>query len=140
MRTLTVGEMMTTKVKAVREEDSMDLADWGMAVGEIRHVPVVDEDRRVIGIVSDRDVLRGLAQRHGYPIRVSEIMTRNVHTVTAATPAVEAAEEMLRSRFHAMVVVDDDNALVGLVTSTDFVELAHRALAGFDVSQPHTRS
>jgi len=140
MRILTVGEMMTTSVKTLHERESLTSADWDMAVGEIRHMPVVDAERRVIGIVSDRDVLRGLAERHGYPIAVADIMTRNVHTTTPATPAADVAEQMLKAKSSAVPVVDDRGFLVGLVTSTDFVELAHRALAGFDIGQPHVRS
>lgn len=139
MRKLTVGEMMTTGVKTLSVDDSMSSADWDMAIGEIRHMPVIDHDRRVVGLVSDRDVLRGLAERPGHLLKVADIMTPQVHVVTAATPASEAAEHMLRHKCHALPVVDDRRALVGLVTSTDFVELARRALAGFDIGQTHAR-
>jgi len=139
MRTLTVGEMMTSNVKVLPEHETLTSADWDMALGEVRHMPVVDAERRVIGIVSDRDVLRGLAERHNYPIRVTDIMTRNLRTVTTATPAAEAVEYMLKSKYHAIVVVDEGRHVVGLVTATDFLELAHRALEGFDIAQPHVR-
>ena len=46
---------------------------------------------------------------------------------------------MLLSKHNALPVVDDDRRLLGIVTSTDFLELARRALSGLDIQQPHVR-
>ena len=139
MRTLTVGDMMTTHVKTLREDDALSSADWDMVVSEIRHLPVVDGDRRVVGILSDRDVLR-MAAREGERFSVSVAMTREVLTCPVSMPAVEAATQLLRARHGALLVTDAAGALLGIVTTTDFVELARRALAGLDVTVPHARA
>jgi len=137
MRQLTLGDMMTRNVKTLREDESLTAADWDMVVGEIRHLPVVDAAQRVIGMVSDRDILRaGGLER----VSIARIMARGVRTGTATTPAVDAAIRLLQAKQNALPVVDDDGRLVGIVTTTDFVELAHRALAGLDVNQPHVRA
>jgi CBS domain-containing membrane protein len=140
MRTLTLGDMMTTNVKTMREDDSLSLADWGMVVSEVRHLPVVDGAGRLIGLVSDRDVLRASARQPTEPISVASVMTRDVQTCLPTMPAVEAAVQLLRSKHSALPIVDADGVLLGIVTTTDFVELARRALAGLDIQQPHARA
>lgn len=136
MRPLTVAEMMTTSVKTIREDESISSADWDMVVGDMRHLPVVDRDRRVVGLVSDRDLMRAAAQ----PSAVSAVMTRSVRTIGPEAPAIEALELLLHYKYSALPVVDGNQRLVGIVTSTDFLELARRALSGLDINQPHVRA
>ena len=62
MRPLTVAEMMTTHVKTIYEDESISAADWDMVFGELRHRPVIDREHRVVGLVSDRDILRSAVQ------------------------------------------------------------------------------
>lgn len=140
MSTLTIGDMMVRDVKTLHEDDSLTLASWDMAVSEFRHLPVVDYARRVVGIISDRDVLRAVALRPGESLSVKQVMTRNVRLIAATATAMEAAGHMLESKRSAMPVVDASGVLVGIVTTTDFVELARRALAGLDVNMPHVRA
>ena len=134
---LTVADMMTTHLKVLHEDDSINAADWDMVVGEFRHMAVVDRDNRLVGLISDRDVLR--SQSEG-PTTVARLMTRDVHTVPPTMTALDAVEHMLRSKHGALPVVAADRTLLGIVTTTDFLELARRALAGHDIHQPHARA
>lgn len=136
MRELTVADMMTTRVKTVHEDESLSVADWDMVVGELRHLPVVDRDNHVVGMVSDRDLLRSTER----PTSVSSVMTRTVNVIRADALAIEAVDQLLRFKHGALPVVDSSGRLVGIVTSTDFLELARRALSGLDVHQPHVRA
>jgi CBS domain-containing protein len=135
MHPLTVGDMMTTQVRTLREDESINEADWDMVIGGFRHIPVVDRERRLVGLVSDRDVRYRI--NHGRS--VASTMTREVHTVLASTPAIEAIEYLLMAKQSALPVVDEGRTLVGIVTTTDFLELARRALVGLDVHKPHVR-
>jgi CBS domain-containing protein len=135
MHILTVGDMMTTKVKTLHQDESVGDADWDMVIGGFRHIPVVDTEYRLVGMVSDRDVLR----RPQSARSVTAVMTREVHTVLPTVPATEAIEYLLMSKQSALPVVDEKRTLVGIITSTDFLELARRALAGHDVTRPHVR-
>jgi CBS-domain-containing membrane protein len=128
--------MMTTQVKTIYEDESISAADWDMVIGELRHLPVIDRERRVVGLVSDRDLLRSTAQ----PASVASVMTRDVRAIGPDTLAIEAVEHLLRSKHGALPVVDAHGTLVGIVTSTDFLELARRALSGLDINQPHVRA
>ncbi len=136
MRELTVADMMTTRVKTVHEDESLSVADWDMVVGELRHLPVVDRDNHVVGMVSDRDLLRSTER----PTSVSSVMTRTVNVIRADALAIEAVDQLIRFKHGALPVVDATGKLVGIVTSTDFLELARRALSGLDVHQPHVRA
>ncbi len=140
MRSLVLGDMMTTNVKTMREDDALSEADWDMVVSEVRHLPVLDADGRVVGILSDRDVLAASGRRPAEPLAVANVMTRDVQTFPPDLPAVEAVVHLLRTKRSALPVVNEAGVLLGIVTTTDFVELAHRALAGLDIHQPHARA
>jgi CBS domain-containing membrane protein/CBS domain-containing protein len=106
-------------------------AEADMILRRVRHLPVIDDARRLIGLVSHRDVLRWRAsvlESGGFrpDQRVADAMTREVMTVTPATAAEEAARIMLRHGFGSTPVVEDGRA-VGIVTATDFLELLGRA-------------
>ena len=137
---LTIRDMMVTNVKALLEDDAITLADWDMTVSELRHLPVVDAELHVIGMVSDRDILRAAAEFPGQPVPVGRVMSRDVHVISETAPAIDAAQRMISIKRSALPVVDRDGKLVGIVTSTDFLELARRALSGLDISQPHERA
>jgi len=136
MNALTVASMMTQKVKTLRQGDLITAADRDMLIGGFHHIPVVDEHYRLIGMVSDRDLLHSTA---GASLTVASVMTRDVHAVAPTLTALGAVEQMLLSKHTALPVVDDDRRLLGIVTSTDFLELARRALSGLDIQQPHVR-
>jgi len=138
MRAIPVSEIMTSQVVSVRDDASLTNIDWEMTLAEIRHVPVVDERGRVVGIVSDRDLLRTLPRMDRSRLPVSAVMTLSPHTVAVTATAREALELMLARKVHALPVVDEGGALVGIVTATDFLDLAYRALSGLAIDAPRT--
>jgi CBS domain-containing protein len=131
MANLAISEFMKTNLRVVHEDDSIRAADWEMTLDEIRHLLVVDAAGKLLGIVSDRDVLRA-RERGDSELAISTIMNRDVLFIGPATPASWAVERMLRGKYSALPVVDDEGRPIGIVTSTDFLELAYRALSGLD--------
>ena len=130
MSTPTVGDYMTRDVVCLRRDDLVLRAREVLDVGAMRHLPIVDDAHRVVGIISDRDVLAAIATGERATV-VGEIMTHPVYSVTAATPAHLAIERMLSQKIDALVVVSDECALLlGIVTATDFLLVAQRALGG----------
>jgi CBS domain-containing protein len=122
---------MKTNLRTAHEDDSIRMADWEMTIDEIRHLLVIDVDGRLVGIVSDRDILR--AREHNTTdAPLGRIMNREVMSVGPATPAAFAVERMMRGKYSALPVVDDSGRPIGIVTSTDFLEIAYRALTGLD--------
>ena len=140
----TVGQFMSTDLFTVRPDDLVDLAASVMTWRHIRHVPVEDEEGRLVGLVSHRALLKLLT--HGAAssekrVTVREIMTAEPFTVSSTTPTLEALEIMRCNRVGCLPVLDDGH-LVGIVTSYDFLEAAaglfkEQLTSGADsVSQP----
>lgn len=98
-----------------------------MRASRIRHMPILDERGELCGIVSDRDLMLGWSR--GTAGRVSEVMSRSIQWVHPSTPAREAAGRLLTRKIGCLPVVNDSLELVGIVTETDFLELAFRALS-----------
>jgi CBS domain-containing protein/gamma-glutamyl:cysteine ligase YbdK (ATP-grasp superfamily) len=120
----TVGQFMATDLFTLRPDDLVDLAASLMDWRHIRHVPVEDENGRLVGLVTHRGLLRlfsrGLNAPEGNSLTVREIMKPNPTSVSSMTPTLEAIEIMRKSKIGCLPVVDDDQ-LVGIVTSYDFL-------------------
>jgi CBS domain-containing protein len=130
---LRVSDLMTTALITRTEEETIGRAELDMELADVRHIPIVDEHGNVIGIISNRDVFRAfgrdLGKRGGGgAVRVGDIVSRDVITVDRDTPAYEAAELLLDHKIGCLPVIGDDGQLVGLVTETDFLRVALRAL------------
>jgi CBS domain-containing protein len=104
-----------------------NLMDWQ----HIRHVPVEDDQHRLVGLVSYRSLLRFLARDlpHGkdHPVPVSEIMNPCPITVGPETSTLEAITIMKEKRVACLPVVKEDR-LVGIITERDLVEVARELL------------
>lgn len=128
LENLRVAEVMQTAVISAREDDDIRKVAADMRLADVRHVPVVDAELHVVGILSSRDVLRALGRGGTAPIPVAKVMTRTVMTVRPSTPAAVAAVVLLQYKIGALPVVGNHDELVGLVTETDFLRLAVQAL------------
>jgi CBS domain-containing protein len=126
-----VRDLMTSEVTTLRRNDKLSIADDVMRLGRIRHLPVLDEDELVVGIVSQRDLFRGaLARALGYgahaqqklldQLLVKEVMTNDPTTISPDAPLADAAHLMLRQKIGALVVTEDGR-LAGILTEADFV-------------------
>jgi CBS domain-containing protein len=131
-----VGSIMTTELRTIDRNQSLDVADELVSGSRIRHLPVV-EDGHVVGILSQRDLFQGaLARALGYgsvgrarmlkSIPVKEVMSEPVVTVEADTPVREAARLMVSRKIGCLPVLERGR-LVGLVTESDVVRHAYPA-------------
>ncbi len=120
---------MATDLFTLRPDDLVDLAASVMDWRHIRHVPVEDEEGRLVGLVTHRALLRLLSRRTqaeiANPLTVREIMKTDPVTVSSTTTTLEAMELMRRNRVGCLPVVDEDQ-LVGIVTSYDFLDASAR--------------
>ena len=122
---------MTTDLFTVRPEDLVDLAASLMEWEHIRHVPVEDDEGRLVGLVSHRSLLRlvgrGLEQENREPVAVRDIMRTNPITATPDTTTLDAIGTMRRHKVSCLPVVKKDR-LVGIVTEHDLIKVAGRLL------------
>jgi CBS domain-containing protein len=124
----TVGQFMSTDLFTVSPDDLIDFAASMMDWRHIRHVPVEDQEGRLVGLVTHRGLLRLLTNgtyRNEQPVTVREIMVTDPVTITPLTSSLEAIELMRKNGVGCLPVVEGDQ-LVGIVTSYDFLEASAR--------------
>jgi CBS domain-containing protein/gamma-glutamylcysteine synthetase len=124
----TVGHLMSTDLFTVRPDDLVELAARVMEWRDVTHVPVEDDEGRLVGLVSHRSLLRLLGKRvpgKAEPVAVRDIMKSNPITVAPTTPVLEAVKLMRRHKVGSLPVVEND-CLVGIVTVYDFLESSAR--------------
>jgi CBS domain-containing protein len=122
----TIGQFMSTDLFTVQPDDLIDLAASLMDWRHIRHVPVEDEDGRLVGVVSHRALLHLVSQgMREENITVRDVMVPNPVTVTPSTPTLDAIQIMREQHIGCLPVVEGDQ-LVGIVTSYDFLDASAR--------------
>jgi CBS-domain-containing membrane protein len=135
LRQRPVYEIMHREVVTLTARERLDLTQDIMSVGRVRHLPVLDEDKRVIGIVSDRDLLAAAmtevldfdaVSRRTFlrSIEVAEVMAKDVVTVTPDTELGEVARILVERKIGCVPVVGARGDLLGLVTETDLIAAA----------------
>jgi CBS domain-containing protein len=118
----TVGQIMSTDLFTVRPDDLVELAARVMEWRDVRHVPVEDNDGRLVGLVSHRSLLaKGTHANEREPVAVRNIMKTDPISVAPEMPVKEAAKLMRRHRIGSLPVVEGGH-LVGIVTVYDFLE------------------
>jgi CBS domain-containing protein len=116
-----IGDLMTRDVLTVAPEDTLGEAAAKMTERGVGAV-VVSDFGRMIGILSERDIMRAVADRiHSSEARVREWMTANPITATPDTTIEEAGRTMLENGFRHLPVVDGERA-VGIVSLRDVAE------------------
>ncbi|MGL5853517.1 MAG: CBS domain-containing protein [Phycicoccus sp.] len=131
MDVVLVRELMTREVLTVVPHTAVDDVVRTMAEHRITALPVVDRLGRVVGVVSEADVLRRLAVHDPrahlrpassppqLPRTVDEVMTREVGTTVETADVVDVAAEMGRHGWKSVPVVDDHGGLVGLLSRSE---------------------
>ncbi|HEC23768.1 MAG TPA: CBS domain-containing protein [Chloroflexi bacterium] len=121
-----VRDIMTPNPYTVRPESDYLAAIAIMRAGKFRHLPVVNEEGQLVGLISDRD-LKGAQPGQPSPeavtgdgvlLRVGEVMKRHVITCPPDYPIEEAARLMIKHRISSLVVVKGGRVL-GILTDTD---------------------
>ncbi len=131
---LRVGQLMTTDLFTVNQDEVVDMVACVMNWKHIRHVPVEDGERRLVGLVTHRALLRLLSDNpdgHPEPVAVSHIMQRELITATPETPTLDALRTMREHRISCLPVVDSERRLVGIITERDFMGIAGQLLEAY---------
>jgi CBS domain-containing protein len=126
----TVGLFMTRDLFTVQPHDVVDLAANLMDWRHIRHVPVEDDQGRLVGLITHRDLVRYLAsgpRREGKPAAVREIMRTELITVGPDERSGRALRIMEENDIGCLPVVEGDR-LAGIVTERDFLRIAAKLM------------
>jgi CBS domain-containing membrane protein len=129
---LTVADLMTTALVTVNGNDTLTTADDIMKLGRIRHLPVVDDDGALVGVVSQRDLFHSaLLRALGYGSHATKKALETLaikdamHDATTTSPTTslrDAARVMCERKIGCLPVLDDGK-LVGILTEGDFARL-----------------
>jgi CBS domain-containing protein len=112
----TVADLMTKDVLTVEPSDTIGEAAEKMHAANVGAVVVVEDMVRIVGIITERDLLRAVAQRvRAAEARVRQWMTENPLTIEPETTIEEAAEIMFENNFRHLPVVKDGRPL-GIVS------------------------
>ena len=111
-----------------------------MHEADIRHLPIVDRNGRLIGVLSERDAYRAFLRSRDLSVSIATVMTKDVFTVRADNRASEASALMLDHKIGCIPVVDQNMHVVGIVTETDILRLAHDYLDGGALVDPSRSS
>lgn len=133
---MTVKDIMTKKVFFVQPGTQLNFLSGLMDWNRIRHVPVVDGQRRLIGLVTHRDLLNACTSSLGQLaedeqrkifqwVQVKEIMQTNVITISPQADLGVAARIMLDKKIGCLPVIEDEK-LVGIVTEADFIQFVEK--------------
>jgi acetoin utilization protein AcuB len=133
-----VRERMTSPAVTITPETPFQEALKLMRDKKFRRLPVVDSAGKIVGIVSERDMLHASPSPATslsvwevnyllWKLKISDIMTHNVLTINQDTPIEDAANLMVTHKIGGVPVVDDNSRVVGVITETDifraFVEM-----------------
>jgi len=128
---LSVEQCMVTDLVTVNEHEPVELVAHLMDWNHVRHVLVEDDANRLVGLVSQRALLRLVGtyqpEQLDGPMPVSEVMQSDPVTVSPETSTLEAIELMRRHRMSCLPVVKLGH-LVGIVTETQFMAMAGQLL------------
>lgn len=137
-----ISHYMTPKVISAHPEDGIRKTFFLMREHSIRHIPVLDENRRLIGILSDRDLRRpewveeSLDVSHVYNLddnlAVKDLMTTDVKVVYTYDSIKKANRFFIDHRFGALPVLNKEEELVGMLSAVDVL----RAFEDYMVQRP----
>lgn len=145
---ITIDEFMTPEPYTLRESDSINDA-WEVMIGKhIRHIPIVDSDNHVLGLVTQRDVLAATepgaireAERASHEVRsnttLADIMVRDV-SVIQQTDSLRRAALYLQSHKYGCLPVVSEDRLVGIITDSDFIDIAINLIEQAELTEQDT--
>src|SRR5450631_3054968 len=128
-----LGEIMTARIVTVEMDDRLELVKEIFDTMNFHHLLVVDEHKKLSGVLSDRDLLRALSPYVGSAAetardlatlnkRVHQIMTRHPLTLRPQSGITEAVNLLLAHRISCIPIVDDDFKPVGIVSWRDLLK------------------
>jgi len=119
---VTVADIMTREVVTVSLHQSLADAISLIAIHQFHHLLVTDADRKLLGVISDRDLLRAVARTPNWQrCEISQVMTPDPVIVSPETPIFVAVSKVLSKTINCLPVVGDDGRVTGILTSTDLL-------------------
>lgn len=116
-----VESYMSNAPITIRDETVYWEAFDTMREKDLHHIPVVNEDNSVVGILTRRDLQIAAQHFKEAPVEVSEVMHSPVVTISPGELLSEAAKQMIDNRIGGLPVLDTNDQMVGILTETDLL-------------------
>jgi CBS domain-containing protein len=118
------ADIMSRNLEVLSETDTIERAATLMAETGVGFLPIADAHRKVVGVVTDRDLAtRGLARRlQPATTSAAMIMSSPVVTCPATADLADAERLMARERKSRIVITDEDGKLAGVLSLVDLIE------------------
>ncbi len=134
-----ISDVMTREVKTVFPDDSVRKVQELFEMNHFHHLPVVDDNHTVLGMISrsdfnllcdkstifDSDKSKEINERFFKSIIAKDIMTKQVLKLKEDDPITKAVDIIRENLFHGIPVVDHQMKLIGVVTSYDLLTFAY---------------
>ena len=126
-----IKEIMSSEIITVRKEDTINTINKIFEKKAFHHLPVVDTDYNLVGIISKEDILRLISVRNSFSetqfekIQVNDIMTSKIITLEPEDTIGLAADIFLANRFHALPITENKK-LIGIVTTYDLIKYSFK--------------
>ena len=114
-------QLMTSPVFTLPSAATLTDARRSFFERRVRHMPIVGEDKRLVGILSERDILHHPLDNPFMP--VSDILTKNVLVATPDTSIRIVAATMYENRIGALPVINDTERPIGIITRSDILKV-----------------
>jgi acetoin utilization protein AcuB len=122
-----VADIMTTKIITIYPHQTVADAIALITIHHFHHLLVLNADQRLIGVLSDRDLLGAVARFADWRgAEISQAMTTHPVTVSPECPLFVAASELVSKRINCLPVVGVNESVVGILTSTDLLKSYQR--------------
>ncbi|HXY83808.1 MAG TPA: CBS domain-containing protein [Candidatus Saccharimonadales bacterium] len=120
---MNVGHMITKQLVTINSDKTILDAARMMVSHNMGLLVVMDptDAGKLVAVISERDIIRALASEKRVDIKIGEVGTRNVITVKIKADVAEAAKAMNKNRIRHVVVVDEYERAVGVVSMRDLV-------------------
>ena len=139
VKNISIKEVMTREVITVSPTDNMTVVDEIFKKNNIHHVPVIDKNGKVVGLISSTDYnklqntftffINDKSEAYNKAIMrsllVEDVMTKHIATLQNDSTVMVAAGIFNENLFHAIPVVDKQGKLEGIVTTFDLLNYAY---------------
>ena len=120
--TLKAEQFMQNVVSYSHAEDTGDKLAGAITVGGFGSIPIVASDGKVVGLVSEFDLLKAIMEgKQLWTVTAGDIMTKGIISVTQDTPAMEIIQLLQSKHLIRVAVVDAEGKLVGVVSRRDIL-------------------
>jgi predicted transcriptional regulator len=120
---LKAKDLMTKDVITVSEDMSIVELAKVLYENKISGVPVVDKDKKLVGVVTEKDLINIIFSGNVTNTKVGDIMSRNIIKFTPDTDIDKIALAISEKNVRRVIIVDDKDKVVGIVSRRDIIKM-----------------